>query len=71
MLEMSAYPLECMLSKMEMDSTAMQATISEGMLEVFSTSYYYKQEGEKKKRVGKKQWQPLGEVVGLRNSRLA
>jgi hypothetical protein len=35
MLEMSAYPLECMLSKMEMDSMAMQATISDDMLEVF------------------------------------
>lgn len=49
MLEILAYPLECMLSKMEMDSTAMQATISDGMLEIFSPSYY-KQKGEGEKR---------------------
>jgi hypothetical protein len=54
MLEISAYPLECMLSKMEMDSMAMQATISDGMLEVLSTSYYYKQKGEQKKGMTKK-----------------
>jgi len=35
-----------MLSKMEMDSTAMQATISDDILEDLSTSYY-KQDGEK------------------------
>jgi hypothetical protein len=43
-----------MLSKMEMDSMAMQATISDGMLEVLSTSYYYKQKGEQKKGMTKK-----------------
>jgi hypothetical protein len=35
---------------MEMDSTAMQATISDDMLEDFSTSYY-KQEEQKRKKV--------------------
>jgi len=47
---MSAYPLECMLSRMEMDSMAMQATISDDILEDLSTSYY-KQEGEKRKKI--------------------
>ena len=47
---MPAYPLECMLSKMEMDSTAMQATISDDILEDLSTSYY-KQDGEKWKKI--------------------
>lgn len=64
MLEMSAYPLECMLSKMEMDSMAMQATISDDMLEVFQHKLL--QTGRGEKRVGKKQWQPLGEVRGSR-----
>jgi hypothetical protein len=35
---MPAYPLECMLSRIEMDSTAIQATISDDMLKVFDTS---------------------------------
>ena len=52
MLEMSTYPLECMLSKMEMDSTAMQATISDDMLEVFQHKLL--QTGRGEKRVGKK-----------------
>ena len=37
-LQMPAYPLECMLSRIEMDSTAIQATISDDMLKVFNTS---------------------------------
>jgi len=64
MLEMSTYPLECMLSKMEMDSMAIQATISDDMLEVFRHKLLQTGRGEKKGR--KKQWQPLGEVRGSR-----
>lgn len=62
---MSAYPLECMLSKMEMDSTAMQATISDDMLEVLTRVVITNRKG------GRKERKFQGRVGELRNSRLS
>lgn len=63
---MSAYPLECMLSKMEMDSTAMQATISDDMLEVLTRVVITNRKGG-----GRKERKFQGRVGELRNSRLS
>jgi hypothetical protein len=40
------YPFECMLSRMEMDSTAIQATISADMLEIYITINNFKNRKE-------------------------
>jgi hypothetical protein len=54
-----------MLSKMEMDSTAMQATISDDMLEVLTRVVITNRKG------GRKERKFQGRVGELRNSRLS
>jgi hypothetical protein len=55
-----------MLSKMEMDSTAMQATISDDMLEVLTRVVITNRKGG-----GRKERKFQGRVGELRNSRLS